>query len=99
MIRYELTMRGGKKVEVTLEVADPEGFGPLQFSGEAAAIRDAEWALYGASGLDGHLIREETTPVDLAAAMTDPAMKALFPKRLAGDEVLAKHARRPPPHG
>lgn len=99
MIRYQLTMRAGQKVEITLAVAEPEDYGRLQFTGEPAAVSDAEWALYGASGIDGHLIREETTPVDLAAAMGDPAMRALFPKRLAGDEILSRYVRRPPRHG
>lgn len=96
MIRYELTMRGGKQVEVILDVAEPEAYGPIEFRGQPLAIQDAEWALYGASGLDGHLIREETTPVDLAAAMGDPAMRALSPKRLEGDAVLAGYVRRNP---
>lgn len=99
MIRYELTMRGGKKVEVTLAVSEPEDYGTLKFSGEPTAVGDAEWALYGAYGIDGHLIREETTPVDLAAAMDNPAMRALFPRRLAGDEILSRYVRRPPKHG
>jgi hypothetical protein len=98
MLRYQLTVRG-KTVTITLDVAGPEDYGTLQFAGDPSAISDVQWDLYGCLGMDGHLIRENTCPIDLAAAMDNLPMRPYAPRRLAGDEILARYVRNPPPHG
>jgi hypothetical protein len=95
MIRYELMLRGNV-VEVILDVAEPEDYGQLEFRGEPATVRDVKYALYGATGLGGHLIQKETTPIDLATAMAGGMMREFAPKRVAGDAVLARYVPRDP---
>jgi hypothetical protein len=99
MIRYELTATRDRKVTLTLNVQEPEAWGQLEFEGDEAAIDDVKWGLFGCLGLDGHLIRESTTPIDLAAAMGNVPMRPFAPKRVAGDEILARYVRKAPPYG
>lgn len=97
MMRYELTTPDRETVFIVLDSDDPDGFAELVFEGRPTQIFYVQANLHLCHGLDGHLIEEHTTPVDLDIALKSKRMAGYRAKLLLGQEVLAKFVRHEAP--
>lgn len=73
---------------VILPTDDPDGDAQLEFEGHSHVIMLAREVLLSSSGINGHAIREWTTPLDLNVAMHGRRMKEFEPELIEGHEIV-----------
>jgi hypothetical protein len=93
VIRYKLTVKIWT-VHVALDATNADQYVPLSFEGKDHPIDLVREHLLRSHGMDGHLIEEKTTPLDLDMAMSSPFMKQFSPELVEGGEILKTSKRR-----
>jgi hypothetical protein len=94
MMRYRVTLGPKRIVYVVLRSDHPDGFAPIELEGHPTDVEAVKQRLFVSHGIDGHLIEEKTTPVDLDVAMKGKWLRECSPERLEGDEILARYVRK-----
>ena|SRR5947209_3560417 len=97
MMRYKLTTPSRQVVQVSLDAKGPDEVAPIRYEGAEIQVWYVQENLQRSHGIDGHLIEDQTTPVDLDVAMKSPRMQNYAPQLLEGAEILAKYVRNPHP--
>ena len=99
MIRYKLTFLTTLPVVVSLDANHPDQSARLKYEGQEDAVGMIQSAVSGGSGISGHVIGEQTTPADLAAAMESGSLRQYKPELLEGREIIDRFERKAPPPG
>lgn len=87
--RWELPSRPRRKVQVMMCSDDPDKFAEIEFLGDERDVSMVREALLNwAHGTRGSLLEEETTPRNLAVAMSSPAIRKYEPVQLQGSEMF-----------
>lgn len=94
MIRFEVALSPQRIVTVALAASDPDEKATVEFDGHPDDVDTVRDLVFASHGIDGRLIEERTTPVDLDVAMSGRWLRELGPKRLEGDEILARYVRQ-----
>jgi hypothetical protein len=95
MLRYRLL----KLVTVSLEATDPNASVSIEYDpGDTPDLADLiRRTLTRQYGAFGHLIGENTTPIDLTAAMNSPAMQYFQPVLIEGEGIVTSYDPGIPP--
>ena len=92
MIRYALIDQFDRPIEVRLAASSPHQRVPVEYDGDPAAVRDAQWTLSSSPGFSGIIVGEVTSPVVLAEAMRSEGMKRFRPRLIEGQAVVRSDA-------
>jgi len=85
MIRFRVATAHGK-VEVSIAVDNGDAIGPIVYDGPEDAVTVTRGIVSVACGARGHILGEQTTPVDLHAALM--LLPELVPELLEGEELV-----------
>ncbi|MEQ9503517.1 MAG: hypothetical protein RIT81_42070 [Deltaproteobacteria bacterium] len=94
MIRYRVSLSEQRVVIVSLDSDDPDKHATIELEGHPSDVAQVRHMLDFSNGIDGRLIEERTTPVDLDVAMHGKWLRD-YAERLEGEEILARYVRRP----
>lgn len=94
MIRYRIVIPDGRTVTVSIDVSGPNDAGPILFEGLGLDVRDVKRRLLSSHGLDGHLVDEETTPVDLDLALRGQFFDGFDRELVEGQAILDRFERK-----
>lgn len=93
-MRYRVELSPRRVVFVVLDQDDPDGYADVAFEGHPDDVASVKDRLDMSHGIDGRLIEERTTPMDLDVAMRGRWLGPIA-IREAGEDVLARYVRRP----
>jgi hypothetical protein len=93
VIKYKLNVKVWP-VFVSVDANNADRHAPIVFEGSEYAVKLAREHLFQSHGIDGHFIEAETTPLDLAVAMTSQFMVGFTPQLVEGADVLKTSKRK-----
>ena len=68
MIQYKITANNAEVI-ITLDADDPNDFADVQYEGDSELLEIVKMWMSSATGAFGHFIGENTSPIDLDAAI------------------------------